>query len=48
MLDLPQTNILIERLCVDKSLRRLCGWEHVRKVPSEAAFSRAFDVQSST
>jgi hypothetical protein len=48
VLDLPQTNMLIERLCVDKSLRRLCGWEHVSEVPSEATFSRAFDVQSST
>jgi hypothetical protein len=42
VLGLPQTNMLIERLCVDKSLRRLCGWEHVSEVPSEATFSRAF------
>jgi len=48
VLGLPQTNMLIERLCVDKSLRRLCGWEHVSEVPSEATFSRAFDVQSPT
>jgi hypothetical protein len=41
--------MLIERLCVDKlAWRRLCGWEHVSEVPSDATFSRAFDVQSST
>jgi hypothetical protein len=42
VLGLPQTNMLIERLCVDKSLRRLCGFEHVSEVPSAATFSRAF------
>ena len=39
---LPQTNMLIERLEVDKTLRRLCGWERAGQVPSEATFSRAF------
>src|SRR5450830_847240 len=39
--DLLQT-IFAPRLCVDKSLRRLCGWEYVSEVPSEATFSRAF------
>jgi hypothetical protein len=34
--------MLIERLAVDKTLRRLCGWEHRGEVCSEATFSRAF------
>ncbi len=42
VLGLPQTNMLIERLRVDKALRRLCGWERPGQVPSEATFSRAF------
>ena len=39
---LPTTAMLIERLAVDKTLRRLCGWEHPGAVPSAATFSRAF------
>lgn len=39
VLGLPQTNMLIERLRVDKVLRRLCGWERLGEVPSEATFS---------
>ena len=39
---LPQTNMLIERLMVDKPLRRLCGWERPGEMPSESTFSRAF------
>ncbi len=42
VLGIPQTNMLIERLEVDKSLRRLCGWEYAGAIPSEATFSRAF------
>lgn len=42
VLGIPQTNMLIERLEVDKSLRRLCGWEHAGAIPSEATFSRSF------
>ena len=42
VLGLPQTNMLIERLKVDKALRRLCGWERVGQMPSESTFSRAF------
>src|ERR1700689_5054627 len=42
MLGLPNTNALIERLAVDKSLRRILGWERRSQVPSEATFSRAF------
>jgi hypothetical protein len=42
VLGLPTTAMLIERLAVDKQLRRLCGWEQPGQVPSEATFSRAF------
>ena len=42
VLNLPATDMLIERLHVDATLRRLCGWERARQVPSEATFSRAF------
>jgi hypothetical protein len=36
------TSMLIERLQTDNSVRRLCGWERVGAIPSEATFSRAF------
>ena len=39
MLGVPTTNALIERLDVDKSLRRILGWERRARVPSEATFS---------
>jgi DDE family transposase/transposase-like protein DUF772 len=42
VLNLPTTAALIERLHVDRSLRRICGWERRAQVPSEATFSRAF------
>src|SRR5271154_1546906 len=42
VLGAPTTNALIERLAVDKSLRRILGWERRSQVPSEATFSRAF------
>jgi hypothetical protein len=42
VLGLPTTAAVIERLAIDKSLRRICGWENPRQVPSEATFSRAF------
>jgi len=35
--------MLLERLESDKSLRRLCGWEHRYQVPHESVFSRAND-----
>ena len=38
----PTTRLLIEMLSADKTLRRLCGWQRVGAVPSEATFSRAF------
>ena len=42
MLGIPTTSALIERLAVDKSLRRILGWERRSQVPSESTFSRAF------
>ncbi|MGC8701755.1 MAG: transposase, partial [Thiomonas sp.] len=33
---------LMERLSVDRALRRLCGFSMHRRLPSEATFSRAF------
>jgi Transposase domain (DUF772) len=40
--NLPTTLALVERLIADPVLRRLCGWEGARTVPSESTFSRAF------
>ncbi len=40
--DVPTTRALLERLGHDPQLRRLCGWERVGALPSEATFSRAF------
>jgi hypothetical protein len=42
VLNLPTTVALLDRLQVDRSLRRICGWERRAQVPSEATFSRAF------
>jgi hypothetical protein len=42
VLNLPSTKALIDRLHVDKVLRRLCGFEMERKLPCEATFSNAF------
>jgi transposase len=39
--NMPTTRALWERLHSDKSLRRICGWENSRQIPSEATFSRA-------
>jgi hypothetical protein len=41
--NIPTTGALLERLRVDKALRRLCGWERKNQLPSESTFSRAFD-----
>lgn len=43
VLGLKTTRALIERLQVDSKLRRICGFEMYRELPSEATFSRAFD-----
>jgi hypothetical protein len=42
VLTIPTTSALIERLQVDRSLRRICGWERRSDVPAESTFSRAF------
>lgn len=42
VLGLDSTVALIDRLYVDRPLRRLCGWNSRPAVPSEATFSRAF------
>lgn len=42
VLNIPTTVALIDRLQVDRVLRRICGWESGRKVPCEATFSNAF------
>ena len=39
---LETTRQLRERLRSEVTLRRICGWETAREVPSEATFSRAF------
>ena len=40
--NIDTTTLLIERLQTDKNLRRICGWETLRAIPSESTFSRAF------
>jgi hypothetical protein len=40
--NIETTSFLIERLKSDKNLRRICGWESIRELPSESTFSRAF------
>jgi len=41
--NMATTEILIERLRSDLSLRRLCGYEKLEQLPSQPTFSRAFD-----
>jgi hypothetical protein len=36
------TRQLLDRVKSDTTLRRLCGWERKKDIPSEATFSRAF------
>ena len=43
VLGLTTTAGLIERLMVDRSLRRICGFPQCKKLPSESTFSRAFE-----
>ena len=40
--DMSTTKILLDRLACDIVLRRICGWETVKEIPSESTFSRAF------
>lgn len=34
---------MIERLTIDRALRRICGFPLCKTLPCEATFSRAFD-----
>jgi len=40
--NISETEALVDRLRLDKVLRRLCGWSRVGAVPSASTFSRAF------
>jgi len=40
--NMQTTDELIERLKVDKNLRRICGWERRGEIPSASTFSRSF------
>jgi len=40
--NLPTTEILLDQLKSDITLRRVCGWERKQDIPSRATFSRAF------
>jgi hypothetical protein len=42
VLGISTTAGLIERLAMDRALKRICGFSLWRKLPSEATFSRAF------
>ena len=39
--NMTTTRALWDRLHSDKNLRRICGWENPRQIPSESTFSRA-------
>jgi hypothetical protein len=41
VLNLNSTRQLLDRLSVDVTLRRLCGWESQREIPHESQFSPA-------
>jgi hypothetical protein len=43
VLGLSTTVALIERLKIDRTLRRICGFAPCKGLPSEATFSRVFD-----
>lgn len=44
VLGLTTTAGLIERLAIDRALRRICGFPLCKRLPSEATFSRAFEA----
>ena len=43
VLGLSTTEALIERLTVDRALRRICGFSMWKRIPAASTFSRAFD-----
>jgi len=48
ILNLSTTRQLIDRLRCDSALRRLCGWDHLHRLPHESKFSRAFALFAQT
>ena len=42
VLGISTTSGLIERLAMDRALRRICGFSMWKQLPSESTFSRAF------
>src|SRR5260370_30941719 len=46
--NLAETRQLLDRLGCDVALRRICGWERKKDIPSEPTFSRAFAEFSAT
>ena len=40
--NLQTTRDVIDRLHIDSTLRKLCGWRYKRDIPSESKFSRVF------
>lgn len=42
VLGLPTTAALIERLRIDRALKRICGFPMWQRLPDESSFSRAF------
>jgi len=48
ILNLSTTRQLIDRLRCDTALRRLCGWDHLHRLPHESKFSRTFALFAQT
>lgn len=48
VLSLTTTEALIERLKVDRALRRICGFSMWKRMPAPSTFSRAFDEFAQT
>ena len=46
--NLPTTELLMEMLKTAPTLRRFCGFEYLRNIPSASTFSRAFDQFANT
>lgn len=44
----PTTRALCQHLETDINLRRICGWESRKEIPSESTFSRAFNEFTET
>src|SRR5437868_4010660 len=42
VLNITTVAYLRDRILADITLRRICGWDSIRQVPSESTFSRAF------